>query len=100
MQKTTAYLRGAKPITGKSTWEEGQHILMAVSELSRWRGGLLGLGHLALSVCSTQLGCMSKPSAGLTQRAAAASFPLDTPGGCSVASVFAGSSSPVGLGPR
>lgn len=96
-QKITAYLQEPKPITGKSTWEEQRHLLKAVSKFSRWRGCLLGLRHVELSVCSKQLFCMSEALPGSHIFAAAASFPSDGPGGCSMASVFTISSSPVGL---
>lgn len=97
MQKITAYLGGPKPIAGKSTWEEQRHLLKAVSEFSRWRERLLGLRHAEHSICSTQPFCMSEVLPGSHIIAAAASFPSDGLGGCSVASVFTISSSPVGL---
>jgi hypothetical protein len=86
-QETTAYLQGPKPITGKCSWEEGQHVLTAVSEFSRWREGLLGLRTLVLSVCSMQPFCMSEALQGSHIFAAAASFPFDGLDGRSVASV-------------
>lgn len=97
MQNITAYLEGPKPITGKSTWEERWHLLKAVSKFSRWRERLLGLKHVELSVCSTQTFYMSEALPGSHIFAAAASFPSDSLGGCSVASVFTLSSSPVDL---